>query len=135
MVELPLSRLTSGKGVARSLQSDLVVGVDSDGRQSALAATRLADTVGSRRVGDRRLSSERARVQDNRRPGAGRAGSLHRLAADGALHGQRHGRSVLGYFMELVLLLGEERKPVVGVGQHRLALEHGRGLEAVVEEG
>lgn len=52
VVELPLPRLTSGKSVARTLQGNLVIGVDSNGRKSALAATRLADAVG---VGGRRV--------------------------------------------------------------------------------
>ena len=67
VVKLPLPRLAGGKSVARTLQGDLVVGVDSNRRESALAATRLADAVGvgGRRVDDGRLPSEGARVQDN----------------------------------------------------------------------
>jgi len=45
MVKLPLSRLTSSKGVACALQSDLVARVDGDAGQRTLAPTRLADAV------------------------------------------------------------------------------------------
>lgn len=48
VIKLPLSRLTGGKGVARSLQGNLVVGVNGDGRERALSAARLADAVGRR---------------------------------------------------------------------------------------
>lgn len=48
VVEFPLSRLTSGKSVTCPLQGDFVVGVDSNGRESTLAATRLADAVRGR---------------------------------------------------------------------------------------
>ena len=53
VVKLPLPRLAGGKSVARTLQGDLVVGVDGDGRESALATTRLADAICGRRVSDR----------------------------------------------------------------------------------
>lgn len=64
VIKLPLSRLTSGKSVARSLQGNLVVGVDGNSRERSLATTRLADAVCGRRVGDRGLPPERAVKHD-----------------------------------------------------------------------
>lgn len=47
VVKLPLAGLTGCKGVASSLQGNLVVGVNGNGGKSALSAARLADAVGS----------------------------------------------------------------------------------------
>ena len=132
VVKLPLPRLAGGKSVARTLQGDLVVGVDSNRRESALAATRLADAVCCRLVGDRRLSSSIV-VQNERRTGAGRTGSLHRLAAHSAVHRHGDGRCI-DSVRNLGLLLREQGEPVARVRNNRLAVEHWRALEAVVDE-
>lgn len=53
VVKLPLSRLTSCKSVACSLQGDFVARVDRNGREGTFSTTRLADAVGGRRICDR----------------------------------------------------------------------------------